>query len=229
MKLEYNISRCLDSDVSNRPDALDVLHAVHLCLFTEYKKEGRNNECNQMVREDVESGRIKWVQGLMFMGANIHATYLHNKNLLNIVCKGDDVMMARYLIKLGVSINAKDTYGYTALHRSCRPPKTILFIPTNSGRTNPELVRLLLSSGANVNARDGEGKTALYYAVYYNRDPLVTMLIEQPGCDVNIPDNKGWTPLDLAIYYDFHLITELLGAKGGVVSKSKGPRSQNCI
>lgn len=61
----------------------------------------------------------------------------------------------RLLLDKGAHINAKDSFGRTALH---------VLAYGHPSRTNRAMAELLLERGADVNAKDFQGRTPLYFA-----------------------------------------------------------------
>ena len=92
-----------------------------------------------------------------------------------------NVKTLEWLINEGVSINARDNEGCTALSHA---PEY----------KDPQIVRLLLEHGAEVDARDNWGQTALFGAATWHKPQNVRLLLEH-GADVHVRDNGGSTPL----------------------------------
>jgi hypothetical protein len=67
--------------------------------------------------------------------------------------------LARYLIKKGAYIKAKDSNGKTALMKAVE-------------NDNMDIAELLIASGADINTRDEDNKSALDYATEDNRNKL---------------------------------------------------------
>ena len=103
-----------------------------------------------------------------------------------------------------ISLQAKDTWGYTPLHRAAR-------------NGHKELVQVLIANGAEVNAKDRWDCTPLHYAPFNGRKELVEVLIAN-GSDVNAKDSWGGTPLFNAAHYGHKELAELLIANGADVN-----------
>ncbi|WP_457678359.1 ankyrin repeat domain-containing protein [Thermovibrio sp.] len=93
----------------------------------------------------------------------------------------DSVEFAKFLIKHGAKVNAKDYFGLTPLHEAVI-------------RGSYKVAKLLIESGAEVNAKDQYGYTPLHLAAIYNRPKIAELLIKH-GAKVNAKDNYGNTPL----------------------------------
>ena len=95
--------------------------------------------------------------------------------------KRKDLNKVKELIKSGVNLNAKDTFGGTAL-----------IIASNIGHT--EIVKLLIKSGSDVNIASNDGRTALMKASLKGNTDIVKLLLEN-GADSDIQNNGGSTAL----------------------------------
>jgi uncharacterized protein len=94
----------------------------------------------------------------------------------------ENIDLVRSLIESGVSVNAIDASGWTALMYA-------------AAKGNLELVEVLLEAGADVNPANNSGKTPLTEAAYWGHDKVVERLIVA-GADVNaIGSDDDWTPL----------------------------------
>ena len=85
------------------------------------------------------------------------------------------------LLRNNADVNAKDSYGNTAL--------------INSSYYGSDVVELLLEKGADVNARNKAGKTALMNACTYRGKLQVVRMLVEKGADVNAKDKSGQTAL----------------------------------
>jgi hypothetical protein len=93
-----------------------------------------------------------------------------------------DVDAVKMLLKKGVHVDAKDTFGRTALLMAAEK------------RTSP-IIETLLTAGADVNARDNNGATPLHHTA--NSQRLVRVFLAA-GAHVNARDGSGQTPLWVA-------------------------------
>ena len=119
----------------------------------------------------------------------------------------DKPEVANILLKAGADVNARDTFGETALMRIVYDKKYL------------GMVNLLLKAGADVNARGGNGKargeggrTALMVAASNSAVEMVDILLKA-GADVNVRDKKGKTALSLATDPEVIAILKKAGAK----------------
>jgi ankyrin repeat protein len=97
-----------------------------------------------------------------------------------------DLAEVKNLLRGGASVNARGSYGHTALMGA-------------AVRGHTDTVRLLVKRGADVNARGGTGRTALIEAAAEGYTNTVRVLLES-GADVNAKDNDGWSALFWAAF-----------------------------
>jgi ankyrin repeat protein len=106
------------------------------------------------------------------------------KGLLTAVEQGDLLLVQQYINQDRALINARDSDGYTALHRSA------------SGN-HLKICEYLIQSGADIHALTDDKWTALHCAAFWNNYEIGSLLL-QNGIDINAQTNGGQTPLHLA-------------------------------
>jgi TonB family protein len=106
------------------------------------------------------------------------------------------------LLKRGADINAKDSYGWSALYYAVT-------------RDDFNMVKALAERGADVNATDDLGDTVLMAAGRKGDARIVKYLIEK-GADVNAKAKNGVTVLTLMKSYGKAELVEIIEAAGGV-------------
>jgi ankyrin repeat protein len=86
---------------------------------------------------------------------------------LHFAAKNEDPTNAKFLLEIGMGINAIDLRDYTPLHDAAA-----------AGRY--ETTKFLIENGANLNARANCGSTPLHFAITEGRSlPVVELLIEK--------------------------------------------------
>lgn len=108
----------------------------------------------------------------------------------------ENIDICNLLIEGGVDVNAKDTAGYTALH------KALIW-------GNSKLAKTLIKAGANVNAQTKEGYTPLLFAVERENAEMVKLLLDA-GANINVPLIDGKT---LVEYTDNNKIKKMIVEK----------------
>jgi ankyrin repeat protein len=120
----------------------------------------------------------KMVKRLLALGADPSALTgaSDGRTVLHVTAVYDLAEIAGMLIKAGVSIEKKDTFGWTALH-----------LAVFECHRHHLTVRMLLANGANVNAMDDTGRTPLQIVLEYGgcfSNELKEILIEN-GADLS--------------------------------------------
>jgi ankyrin repeat protein len=118
--------------------------------------------------------------------------------------KDNDLKKAKFLIKTGADVNAKDEDGGTALMWTAQKGYT-------------EIVKALFEAGANINAKKNDGATALMAAAFVGHTEIVKALIEA-GADVNVKSKSGWSALMDAAWKGHTEIAKVLIGSGADVN-----------
>ena len=106
------------------------------------------------------------------------------KGLLTAVEQGNVSLVQQYVGQDPSLLNARDSDGYTALHRS-------------AGGNHLKICEYLLESGADIHALTDDKWTALHCAAFWNHYEIASLLL-QNGININAQTNGGQTPLHLA-------------------------------
>ncbi|MDE3059913.1 MAG: ankyrin repeat domain-containing protein [Pseudomonadota bacterium] len=109
-----------------------------------------------------------------------------NAPLINIARFGSVEQLEKALE--GVSVNARDGHGHTALHYAAREGKT-------------ELVDLLLRRGADPNIKNVFSDTPLHEAATSGKPAVVRRLLEDARTDIRIKNRENRTALDIVRTY----------------------------
>lgn len=115
---------------------------------------------------------------------NAYGGYGKGTLLMNGRCT---VELARWAIERGTDVNAKDTWGYTALHESARARYRHQLTPKD-----------LVELGADVHQTSNEGLTPLHSAVDAQHLEAVHTLLAH-GADLHARSRSGLTPLEYGL------------------------------
>ncbi|WP_341813090.1 ankyrin repeat domain-containing protein [Wolbachia endosymbiont (group B) of Germaria angustata] len=118
--------------------------------------------------------------------------------------KNGHLQKAKWLIKKGVNVNAKNEENITPLHFA-------------AGNGYYEIVKLLLGDGAKVNARDILNCTPLSIAARNGYFDIAQLLLQHKA-EVNTKDALGNTPLHLAAKNGYLDIVDLLMKHGADIN-----------
>lgn len=144
----------------------------------------------------------------------IHVEDLNGSTLMHLAIHrtdndNDDTASVLVLIEHGVSMEAQDSEGHTALHRALLYNKL-------------SIAEELIKQGADLRWRTTEDETALHLAISGGRYTLVKAILEK-GVDYTAMSKTGRTPLIVAIEADFLEVIQWL-FKRDDVDKSVGDK-----
>lgn len=97
-------------------------------------------------------------------------------------------LKVKELVDSGIDINAKDKYGYSALHIA-------------SFKQLDQIATLLIDMGIDVNIQDKNGQTILHYAALNNQLNIAKAALNK-GASLSIEDMHGNEPLWTAVFND---------------------------
>jgi general secretion pathway protein A len=115
-----------------------------------------------------------------------------------------DARVVELFLKAGMSPNAKDITGWTALMMAAMKGHTAV-------------VRALLDRGADVNAKNPAGGTALLMAAPSGHAAVLHLLLDH-GADVNATNRDGWTALMCAAWHNYPAVVQALLARNAATS-----------
>ena len=112
------------------------------------------------MEEAVRNGNLQRVEELIRSGASVNAWYGGSTLLNRAVSRAHkDIVLA--LLAAGADVNAKDSFGETAIHKVCAYP----IHRGEQGRSDlKDILLALLGAGADVYAKNAAGRTALHLA-----------------------------------------------------------------
>lgn len=103
---------------------------------------------------------------------------------LHVAASKGDIAAVKKLLKTGVDVNERDSFGANALFYA-------------AGHGKEDLVAFLLDKGADVNVQKNDGMSPLIASAASGHSSVVRLLIER-GADLKAMDNSGQTALDFA-------------------------------
>ena len=143
----------------------------------------QSTNLDKELAQAVARGDATHVRDYIEQGASIQQLDSYENTLLHRAAQLDRRDAAQALLDAGVPIDARSTYGNTALHVAVVP----------GGAT----VRLLIERGAQIDARNNEGYTPLLKAAACNRIDAFEQLI-RAGADISARTHRGDDAFDLA-------------------------------
>ena len=133
----------------------------------------------------IRANDLAQIKSLLGSGTSANAEGPDGITPLMAAAETGSVEAMKMLIDRRADVNAKNTYGSTALMWSV---------------TDPKKVRLLLDHGADVNVAARSGRTALIVASFANPSAEVVRLLLAKGANVNVMDQRKVTPLNAATF-----------------------------
>ena len=131
------------------------------------------------------AGNVPAVLLLKERGADLHQEDQRGYNALQHAAQYNEALVCYYLIKRGgVSVDATDHAGHTALHWA-----------SYLGHEN--LTRLLVNCRASINLQDIDGNTPLHWAATKGQEGAARILLEL-GADSEVEDREGLIPSEAA-------------------------------
>jgi ankyrin repeat protein len=158
---------------------------------------------------------------------------LKRTRLMSLSRKGD-VERVSFLLKVWAEVEARDGWGWTALHfASLNDHEPVVRLLLDRGadmkardstagwmplhwasiQGRVAIVRLLLDKGADVTATTITGETALHIASDKGHESVVRLLLDK-GADVGARDTGDWTPLHRTSLYGHESVVRLLLDRG---------------
>ncbi|MEZ4270366.1 MAG: ankyrin repeat domain-containing protein [Myxococcota bacterium] len=139
----------------------------------------------------IMSRRPDVVEFLLDNGLSVDTVYERGKTLLMFAATGgyskseDNADIVRLLLSRGAKIDARNSWGESALHYAAKDGMT-------------EAVRVLVEAGADINAGDNRDSTPLMSASFDGHLGVVRLLAQDPRIEINARSKDGDTALLLA-------------------------------
>ncbi|CAH1397240.1 unnamed protein product [Nezara viridula] len=139
------------------------------------------------------------------------ATNSVGENLLHIAASKGFLNCVKFLIKSGISINAKNIYGETPLHQTARVENT-------------DVLNLLIKSGADVKSQTDSGDTILHHAAEMGKIGIIKFLLAgKYGLSINQINSNGETPVNkAALSGKCEMLKFLVENNGNINIKNEG-------
>ena len=133
----------------------------------------------------IRANDLRQIKALLDQGVSANAEGLDGITPLMVAAETGSVDAMKMLIDRSADVNARNTYGSTALMWSV---------------TDLKKVRLLLDHGADVNVAARSGRTALIIASFANPSAEVVRIMLAKGANVAVMDQRKVTPLNAATF-----------------------------
>jgi ankyrin repeat protein len=133
----------------------------------------------------IRANDLRQIKALLDEGVSASAEGPDGITPLMVAAETGSLDAMKMLIDRGADVNARNTYGSTALMWSV---------------TDLKKVRLLLDHGADVNVAARSGRTALIIASFANPSAEVVRMLLAKGANVAVMDQRKVTPLNAATF-----------------------------
>jgi hypothetical protein len=139
--------------------------------------------------ENDATAQLAIIEQLVKRGASLHATNAEGQSALHHAASEGRLEVVEYLLKQGLSANAKDRLDRTPLHDAMELHRAITFGLRGDGSREVAIARTLISHGADVeavayeedNETDGDGDRARTITV--RRPVTLRQMAERKGLD----------------------------------------------
>jgi ankyrin repeat protein len=133
----------------------------------------------------IRSDDLRQMKALLDGGISVKEAGPEGITPLMVAAEAGSLDAMKMLIDRRADVNARNTYGSTALMWSV---------------TDPKKARLLLDHGADVNVAARSGRTALIIASFANPSAEVVKMLLAKGANVSVMDQRKVTPLNAATF-----------------------------
>lgn len=223
------VSFLLEHGANPSATALYNVTPLHICAYYGHvkcaqliiEKLGKSSEYIEPLDVDYNTplhyaayeNHYKVVMALIEAGASPNIYNISGNTPLHFASAIDDVYAVTSLATAN-TINARNSFGQTALHMTAR----------SGGPYYYGTATHLLNQGADPNIKDSEGNTCLHLALKRGIVELFKVLMNDPRTDPSIPDNEMNTVIHTAIKLGHtNLISQMLpSAKDLTVQDSEG-------
>ena len=122
------------------------------------------------------------------VGADFRGRAYKGDTLLHSVVQREEEApeIIKYLVSLGLDVNARNDPGNTPLHLAARDDESV------------KVLESLVAAGADVNAKNNKGETPIHDSARENKNVEITKFLVAKGAGVDAKDNAGLTPFNKA-------------------------------
>ena len=164
-----------------------------------------------------ENGHAAVLKHYYYLKNKINFRTTSNRTALHIAAANKHKDACKILIEIGATVDAKDDYDETPLHKAAEKSTDVVKFLLSAGadvntknmygttplhdaavRGNLNVVEILLDAGADVNAKNYYMQTPLHVACGSEYDMVLVVLLRF-GADINAKDRDGDTPLMVAL------------------------------
>ena len=122
------------------------------------------------------NGNLDEVKAFVKNGADVNLIDENeNRPIIN-AAQMQHFEVVKFLLSKGANVDAKNSYGETALTATCEEP-----VFEENGTAYYKIAKLLIQSGANVNTKDGDGVPLLKYCIENEADNRIIKLLKEKG------------------------------------------------
>lgn len=180
-----------------------------ITLLQQTAENHKKHEQNRKLFEAVKNGRYKEVTDLITMGTDIYhcigitlRPYNNEYNTpLHLAAALGYLDIAKYLLKKGADVNARNRKKQTPLHLA-------VF------NAHKDIIKYLIVHKAEINAVEDEGDSPLAWAVYKGQTAILSLLIELKA-NIHIQNKIGNTPLHWVAEEGYVDVAKVLLEQGG--------------
>lgn len=167
----------------------NISAAKVLCKLTPSIINEKDSDNRTAIYYATEKANKEAIDLLLCFGASVDETYKGGSTLLHELPYGEANMstysqITKRLIDHGIDVNAKDSYGQTALYNAIY-------------KKNLDMVKVLIENKSDLNVRDKDDITPLMYTTARGYDAIAKILIEH-GADPFVKNKDGKTAWSVA-------------------------------
>jgi ankyrin repeat protein len=146
----------------------------------------------------------KIAQLLMLYKSDINFKRTNGETCLHIACSERNISSAKWILKEGIRINARDSQGQTALMKTLSKSRTVECATSCS---TLQMIQFLLSNNADPKLPDEKNQTLIHKAVFSEHCEVISFFKSYLKTDsfvelLNVKDIDGKTALHYAVLFE---------------------------